>query len=693
MAVASAWTFSSAIAQPPQESEPHAAVVSSEFIYDDAPTPSCHASTICQTQAGTIVAAWFGGQHEKHPDVGIWFARKGPDGWSKPTEVATGIQHQVIGGDPLRHPCWNPVLFQPSTGPLMLFYKVGPSPDTWWGMLSTSDDDGKTWTEPRRLPEGIAGPIKNKPIELDGGRIVCPSSSEDQGWRVHFEMTSDLGRTWTRTPAVNDGKKISAIQPSLLQLGGDRLMAVGRTQEGRIFRIESRDAGVSWDAMGFTNLPNPSSGTDAVTLKDGRHLLVYNHTTRGRSPLNVALSADGEKFDSVLVLEDQPGEYSYPAVIQTDDSMVHITYTWKRKKIRHVTVDPAKLKFPEATPDHAALPVIDISGESERHVVIAAGTDSVYQGHPTTLLMPDGRTMFAAWSIGHGGPCGPMATSSDGGQTWQRIDDRLPGEYKTYKNCPSIYRMVDGEGIERLWVFAAHPLMPRIVSDDRGQTWATAPPLGLPCVMTFSSVIDQGEGRYTGFYHSGPEGRDRAPLRVLQTTTQDGGVTWGPAKVIAEVEGKNPCEPFVFKSPGGDELCCLMRENTHRGRSLMMFSRDGGENWSAPIDTPWGLTGDRHMGVLTEQGKLVVAMRDMALESPTYGHFVAWVGTYDDLREGRPGDYRLKLLHSHAGRDCGYPGLHQLPDGTIVATTYIKHQPGETKHSVVSTRFNLEEFQ
>jgi len=353
---------------------------------------------------------------------------------------------------------------------------------------------------------------------------------------------------------------------------------------------------------------------------------------------------------------------------------------------------------PSWAEEQAALPVVDISGQTQRHVVIAAGTETIYQGHPTTLLMPDGKTIFAVWTIGHGGPVGPTARSSDGGLTWTRLDDQMPPGFSKHRNCPSIYRMVDPAGQERLWVFSAFALgkrggegMPRIVSEDGGKTWRELPPLGFPCVMTFSSVVRLKDGRYLGLYHKGPDGKDRAPLEVLQTATADGGLTWSSPRMIAKVEGKNPCEPFAFRSPDGKELCCLMRENTHKGCSLMMFSRDEGQTWSAPVDTSWGLTGDRHMGVYAKDGRLVVAFRDQALQSPTRGHFVAWVGTYEDVRGSRPGQYRIKLLHSYAGDDCGYPGMELLPDGTIVATTYIKYRAGKEKHSVVSTRFTLEE--
>ncbi|MCA9441000.1 MAG: exo-alpha-sialidase, partial [Candidatus Omnitrophica bacterium] len=301
-------------------------------------------------------------------------------------------------------------------------------------------------------------------------------------------------------------------------------------------------------------------------------------------------------------------------------------------------------------------------------------------------------TMFAVWSVGHGGPAGPMARSEDSGLTWTRLEDRLPENFTHHENCPSIYRLVDPEGKERLWVFSARPEMPRIVSEDGGETWKEMEPLGFPCVMTFSSVVQLKDGSYLGMYHRRFGEEDPKPLQVMQTVTQDGGLTWSDPEAITEPkEDKNPCEPFVFRSPDGDELCCLMRENHHKGRSLMMFSRDEGKTWSDPVDTPWGLTGDRHMGVQTEDGRWVIAFRDRALESPTASHFVAWVGTYEDIREGRPGQYRIKLLHSHAGWDCGYPGMEILPDGTIIATTYIKYHEGPEKHSVVSTRFKIKE--
>ncbi len=325
------------------------AVIKSEFIFETAPFPSCHASTIAETKSG-LIAAWFGGTAERNPDVCIYVSRNENGAWTAPMKVGDGV-----GFATNRFPTWNPVLFQPKNGPLLLFYKVGPAPAAWWGMITTSMDEGKTWSKLERLPEGILGPIKNKPVQLPNGDILCGSSTEGTGgWRAHFELTSDFGKTWSATLPVNDSKEIGAIQPSILFYSHDRLQAIGRTHNEKMFQIWSEDEGKTWGKMSLMELPNPSSGTDAVTLRDGRQLLVYNHNTstgsknKGRSPLNVAVSKDGTNWLAALVLEDDPNApsgFAYPAVIQTRDGLVHISYTWERKRIKHVVLDPARLEL------------------------------------------------------------------------------------------------------------------------------------------------------------------------------------------------------------------------------------------------------------------------------------------------------------------------------------------------------------
>jgi predicted neuraminidase len=327
-------------------------VVRAEFICEQSPTPASHASTIIDTGQG-LVAAWFGGKRERAPDVGIWLARHDGSRWSAPEQVATG---RMRDGTPC--PCWNPVLFQPRGGPLMLFFKAGPREPEWWGEVLTSTNNGRTWSAPRRLPDGLLGPIKNKPVQLAEGTIISPSSTEGYRqepngkrvdlWQVHLELSTDGGQTWTKVGPLADPGRANVIQPTVLVHDDGRLQVLCRSQVGRIQEAWSSDQGRTWSAIGPTKLPNPDAGIDAVKLRDGRFLLVYNHSDKhgpDRRVLNVAVSPDGRRWDAAPVLENEPGEFSYPAVIQAADRLVHVTYTWHRKRIKHVVIDPAVLQL------------------------------------------------------------------------------------------------------------------------------------------------------------------------------------------------------------------------------------------------------------------------------------------------------------------------------------------------------------
>jgi predicted neuraminidase len=315
-------------------------IVISEFIYqpEDVKYPSCHASTIAEIPNG-LISAWFGGTAEKNPDVGIWVSLFANGKWSKPAEAANGIRENNK-----RYPCWNPVLYN-SGDEILLFYKVGPSPSEWWGELTISDDNGISWSPSKRLPEGITGPVKNKPVLLKNNILLCPSSTENAGWRVHMEMTPDNGITWERTEALND-KTVGAIQPAILLHPSGKIQIICRSRQSKVLTSWSEDNGTHWTVLAPLTVPNPNSGIDAVTLKDGRHLMVYNHQTSGRNVLNTAVSDDGINWKAAVLLENdsKDKEFSYPAVIQSNDNMVHITYTWNRKLIKHVVLDPALIE-------------------------------------------------------------------------------------------------------------------------------------------------------------------------------------------------------------------------------------------------------------------------------------------------------------------------------------------------------------
>lgn len=312
----------------------------SELIINNAPFKQCHAPSLVELSDGKIMAVWFGGTYERHPDVCIWGSIKYPNGWSKPTLLADGIIN-----DTLRYPCWNPVLFKSKNGELFLFYKIGPTPSDWWGLFIKSLDDGQTWSVPVELPGGILGPAKNKPIYLSSGRIISPTSVEKGNiWEACMELSDDDGNTWSKV-FLDTTAGYKLIQPTLLLLGDGTILALMRSNQNCIIESRSRDDGTTWSKPMKTDIVNPNSGIDAITLSNGLHLLVYNYAIsgkewfEGRSKLFVMVSTDGESWYDIYKLEDEvSGEYSYPAIIQTHDGMVHIVYTSDRVNMKYVVL-------------------------------------------------------------------------------------------------------------------------------------------------------------------------------------------------------------------------------------------------------------------------------------------------------------------------------------------------------------------
>lgn len=319
-----------------------------EFIYDTAPFPQCHAATIAETPAG-LIAAWFGGTREGSADVEIWSSRLIKDKWTKPVSIANGIIN-----DTLRKACYNPVFYQIPGGDLLLFFKIGKNVGDWKGYFERSGDNGITWSKRIPLQEGFLGPTKSKPVMLSNGKIIAPSSIENSpGWRVYFEVSDDTARTWRKVGPINTGTDVGIIQPAIIVHKNGQLQIFCRSRQREIFTSWSNDNGETWSKVEPSGLPNNNSGVDAVSLKDGRFLLVYNHVHPAdslkngkgpRTPLNVAVSRDGKNWYASLILEDSPvSQYSYPFVIQSKDGMVHVVYTWRRQRIKYVKIDPSKL--------------------------------------------------------------------------------------------------------------------------------------------------------------------------------------------------------------------------------------------------------------------------------------------------------------------------------------------------------------
>jgi predicted neuraminidase len=317
------------------------------FIFTSAPFASAHASNIVQLRNGDFLASWFGGSAEGKPDVAIWASRFSGGRWSTPFEM---VREPAIA-------CYNPVMFYTKDGRLWFYYKFGPHPSSWTAGRRWSDDDGRNWSEVEHLPAGLYGPIRAKPLVLEDGTIVSGTSVESyHSWAAWIERSTDNGKTWKRIGPItvprhapdhanSSGATYGIIQPSVVSLGGGKLRLYARStpQIGRICIADSADSGLTWTQARPIAVPNPNSGIDAVRLKDGRIVLVYNNTMTGRTPLNLAVSEDAEHFRMFKTLEDQPGEYSYPAMIQGHEGDLHVTYTWNRKRIRYIRIPLADI--------------------------------------------------------------------------------------------------------------------------------------------------------------------------------------------------------------------------------------------------------------------------------------------------------------------------------------------------------------
>ncbi len=367
-------------------------------------------------------------------------------------------------------------------------------------------------------------------------------------------------------------------------------------------------------------------------------------------------------------------------------------------------VMPATIAGAEVSRGYS-IPLIDLSGEASRQVVVDREPGQ-YLGHPSTVLLEDGKTMLIVYPKGHGRGAIICKRSVDGGLTWS---DRLPtpSSWGSSLETPTIHRVVDAAGKRRLILFSGLYPIRMSASEDDGATWTELAPIGsFGGVVAMSSVVDlrTGPGHYMALFHD--DGRflrgGTADLRgtragkawrffVYQTNSTDGGLTWTVPAPIATLPDADLCEPGAVRSPDGKQIAVLLRENRRKHNSYVVFTNDEGSSWSPPRELPGALTGDRHTARYAPDGRLFISFRDTTLESPSRGDWVAWVGTYDDIVQGREGQYRVRLMDNRKSSDCAYPPVEVLPDGTVVTTTYGHWTEGEMPY-IVSVRLKLAEL-
>lgn len=346
-----------------------------------------------------------------------------------------------------------------------------------------------------------------------------------------------------------------------------------------------------------------------------------------------------------------------------------------------------------------SIPLLDLNDHRFRQIVVDY-EHGQYLGHPTTVLLEDNKTMICVYPQGHGrGPI-IMKRSGDAGRTWS---DRLPTpeSWASSKEVPTLHRVVDADGKKRLIMWSGLNPARLAVSEDNGENWSELKKVGdWGGIVVMGTVVElkTGPGHYLALFHDdgrfigkGHPNHGKRKFFVYQTNSQDGGLTWSAPRVIATHPTAHLCEPGSIRSPDGKTIVVLLRENSRKQNSFRILTNDEGKTWSKPVELPGALTGDRHTGRYAPDGRLFISFRDKTLDSPTHGDWVGWVGTFDDIVQGREGQYRVRLMDNTKGSDCAYPGVEVLPDGTFVTTTYGHWTHGEPPY-IMSVRFRLDEL-
>ena len=636
----------------------------------------------------------------------------------------------------------------------------GPRNTHTW--LTYSDDDGRTWNTPREITRmirpagrisvgspGIAIQLKRGKYK---GRIIVPlyltKKIDDniRGWTNAVAWSDDEGQTWHLSNDIKrDGQTGYGNEAQVAGLSDGSILFVARNQGGYYRQVAvSRDGGVRWTHMRLDfGLPGVACQGSLLALDEpasGNHLLLQaspaNRYTRNTGTVRMS-DDDGKSWSHSRIIT--PAFFAYSCMAPLAGGRIGLLYEADHyRTIRYRTFsigwvkegDPKKKEEP-----YLSIPLIDLDKETSRQVVVDK-EEGQYLGHPTTLLLEDGKTILVVYPKGHGRGAIVYKRSTDGGLTWS---GRLPTppSWATSKEVPTLFRTTDKYGKKRVILWSGLYPARLAVSEDDGNSWSELEPAGDwggIVVMGCMTPVNAGKGHYMAMFHDDMryftrDGKERYEqdrkdfnsrmFTLYKTFTEDGGLTWSYPRPVMSSREIHICEPGIIRSPDGSRLAALLRENSRRDNSQIIFSDDEGKTWSRPRPLPNELTGDRHVLKYAPDGRLVVVFRDHSpredneelvriarergetnyskvaeetgLGSPTEGDWVAWVGTWDDLVNRTKGQYRIRLKDNKVGWDCAYPGLELLPDGTFVTTTYGHWEKGEEPY-ILSVRFRLEEM-
>ena len=635
----------------------------------------------------------------------------------------------------------------------------GPRNTHTW--LVYSDDDGVSWSGPREITKMIR-PADRISVGSPGigiqltrgkykGRVIVPlyltKKIDDniRGWTNAVAWSDDNGASWHLSNDIKrEGQTGYGNESQVAELSDGSILFVARNQGGRYRQVSvSHNGGRTWSHMRLDfGLPGIACQGALLGMNapgdTGRVILQASPANKyARNQGTIRMSNDGRSWQHALTVT--PAFFAYSCMTELVGGKVGLLY----EADHYQTIRFTKYSFEQilrgdekkkAEP-YLSIPIIDLDKETKRQVIVDREKGQ-YLGHPTTLLLEDGKTMLVVYPKGHGRGAIVYKRSTDGGFTW---NERLPvpPSWQTSKEVPTLFRMEDKFGKKRIILWSGLYPARFSVSEDDGLTWSELEPAGIwggIVVMACMTPVNTGKGHYMAMFHDDMrfftrDGRQRYDrdrqdfnsrmFTLYKTFTDDGGLTWSYPEKVMQSREINICEPGIIRSPDGTQLAVLLRENNRRDHSQIIFSNDEGTTWSRPRPLPNELTGDRHVLKYAPDGRLVVVFRDHSpreyneelvkiarekgetnysriaqetgLGSPTEGDWVAWVGTWDDLVRGGKGEYRIRLKDNKDGWDCAYPGLELLPDGTFVTTTYGHWEKGEEPY-ILSVRFKLEEM-